>query len=299
MNKRKTILRSTLLVLAMLLSAAVQAQQTKVPEYKIMCAVETNARALFTDCPQWGFQNLRQNIRKDISRTDSKSIALPSPSKQELTPQQLYQQRQDAALMFCKTYTCGQCPELHVSIIATATPITADGVCLANYHMIHPIVSGDEHLCKGDSVYFVADRDGMCYPLTSILAYSKYEDMACFRVDTQGGRLSAIPLGQPAEVGQNVSIISHPKNILYSYSRGYVTRNVIYTYPDSPVMDIMDISAEFAEGSSGGPIMDDCGNLVGMVRGTRSLFHDEARKNPQMTHRMTIPVSALRKLIGR
>ena len=114
----------------------------------------------------------------------------------------------------------------------------------------------------------------------------------------KGTKLDAIPLGQPASTGQHINLISHPKQMVYTYTQGYVTRNTVYNFPGKPILDLMEISADFAEGSSGGPIMDDMGNLVGMVKGTTSIFYDAEKRNPQMVLKVTIPIKPLRRLMN-
>ncbi|MCT4602253.1 MAG: serine protease [Marinifilum sp.] len=58
----------------------------------------------------------------------------------------------------------------------------------------------------------------------------------------------------------------------------------------------MSISAEFAVGSSGAPVFNSKGNVVGVVSTTYPL---SASKNPQMIVKEMIPVSSLKKLIKR
>ncbi|MBQ0049234.1 MAG: trypsin-like peptidase domain-containing protein [Bacteroidales bacterium] len=263
--------------------------------YTIMHTIETNAVSRLAGHEEWGVESVRQRVWRDMpSNID---LQLVQPSQEVLTANQLYERRSNSALIFGKTYVCDKCPELHVSLIATATPVTIDGICLVNFHMIKPIVQRDAFV-PGDSVYFMADRAGQVFPITDILAVSPEEDAAVVKVDTQGEKLDAIPLGEPALVGQHINLISHPKQMVYTYTQGYVTRNSTYDYPGYPTLDHMEISADFAEGSSGGPVMDDRGNLVAMVKGTTSIFYDKERRNPQMVLRVTIPITTLRRLIG-
>lgn len=281
------------------LSCIAAAAQTTVPVYTIRHAVEMSVVSDLAGKSGWGVSSLGKNVRSSMSPAIANSMLLPQPSATPLQPHQLYKQRLESTLIFGKAGLCNECPDLHVVFIATATPVTEDGVCLVNYHMVHPFVSRSAHTNQGDSIYFVADRDGQCYPLTGVLAYSTDDDAAVIKVDTRGNKLNAIPLGSPAEVGQHVNIISHPKQMFYTYTQGYVTRNAVYNFPDQPVIDMMEISADFAEGSSGGPVMDDCGNLIGMVRATTTLFHDEAQRNPQMVRKTTVPVKVLKKMLGK
>lgn len=268
--------------------------QTTIPIYTIRHAVEQSVSQLGNN-PEWGISSLRKNITRRMPSAMASSITLPPAGNVAMTPQELYRKRHESALIFGKAGMCGECPELHTVFIATATPVTEDGICFVNYHMVHPFVAGTPNQTKGDSIYFVADRDGQCYPLTHVLAYSADDDAAVIKVDTRGNKLNAIPLGSPAETGQHINLITHPKQMFYTYTQGYVTRNAVYNFPDNPIIDMMEISADFAEGSSGGPVMDDYGNLVGMVRATTSIFHDEEHRNPQMVRKTTVPIKVLKK----
>lgn len=282
-------------IVCMLLAANLHTYAQTIPVYKIMSGIEANALAELPGNEEWGMKKLVRNVHRTMP-SDFK-LNLPAPSATTLSPEQLYTKRLNGALIFGKMYSCGECPKMHLSLIATASAITEDGVCLANYHMVHPIVSR-EGVLKGDSVYFLADRDGQIFPIVEVMAYSRDEDAAVIRVDTRGKKLEAIPLGDDAATGSHVNLISHPKQMLYTYTQGYVSRNTMYNYPERPILDLMEVTADFAEGSSGAPFMDDKGNLVGMVKGTTSIFYDEERRNPQMVLKVAIPVKVLRKLLG-
>lgn len=283
------------IVACMILTANISTSAQTIPVYKIMSSIETNALAELPGHEEWGIKKVARNVHRTMP-SDFK-LNLPTPSSTPLTPEQLYTKRLNGALIFGKMYSCGECPKMHLSLIATASAITEDGICLANYHMIHPIVSR-EGILKGDSVYFLADRDGQIFPIVEVMSYSREEDAAVIRVDTRGKKLEAIPLGQDAATGSHVNLISHPKQMLYTYTQGYVSRNTMYNYPERPVLDLMEVTADFAEGSSGGPFMDDKGNLIGMVKGTTSIFYDEEKRNPQMVLKVAIPVKVLKKLLN-
>lgn len=283
------------IVACMILAANISTSAQTIPVYKIMSSIETNALAELPGHEEWGIKKVARNVHRTMP-SDFK-LNLPTPSSTPLTPEQLYTKRLNGALIFGKMYSCGECPKMHLSLIATASAITEDGICLANYHMIHPIVSR-EGILKGDSVYFLADRDGQIFPIVEVMSYSREEDAAVIRVDTRGKKLEAIPLGQDAATGSHVNLISHPKQMLYTYTQGYVSRNTMYNYPERPVLDLMEVTADFAEGSSGGPFMDDKGNLIGMVKGTTSIFYDEEKRNPQMVLKVAIPVKVLKKLLN-
>lgn len=60
----------------------------------------------------------------------------------------------------------------------------------------------------------------------------------------------------------------------------------------------MYISADYAGGSSGGPVVDSAGNLVGVISSTRSVYSSNNDKPQlQMVLKETIPVSSLKNLL--
>ena len=64
----------------------------------------------------------------------------------------------------------------------------------------------------------------------------------------------------------------------------------------------MSITADFARGSSGGPVINPAGEVVGMVAFTNSIHYgsDEAGESGplQMVVKSCVPVAAIRRLLG-
>lgn len=153
-----------------------------------------------------------------------------------------------------------------------------------------------------DLLRFLVDAKGNVFPVKEVLACDAAADMAIFRVDVGDKRLKPIPLGQPAREGARVYCLAHPHGKLFFMTEGIVNRNVTERrseFNGRPVA-VMQISAEYAVGSSGGPIIDERGNLVGMVSRTETLYGDqEAQRNYQMTLKSTVPVKTIREKFER
>lgn len=249
-------------------------------------------------CPQAGLTQLLNHVSSEPPVGFHKAFFLITPSDKLLSPGEIYVKRSKGVLMFGNYYDCGECDNLHVGVGATATALTPDGICMTNYHVMEDIIKKDKEALAGDSLFYVATQEGKCYPVMEILTYSRLGDLAIFRIDTRGDKLEAIPLGDPAPTASRVHVIAHPKQQFYYYTQGVVARNSRYDYGDDKVTHRMEITADFAVGSSGGPILDDCGSLIGMVASTTSLYFDDEKKAPvQMIVKSTIPVRVIKELL--
>ncbi|MNL40058.1 hypothetical protein D3C87_1623790 [compost metagenome] len=150
---------------------------------------------------------------------------------------------------------------------------------MTNYHV------GKEYSSKAPyQSLSVMTVDGKSYPVTKILSCSESDDLMVFQVDTKGEKLSALPLGSTAANGADIHVMAHPLGNFYRFTSGKVSGYSTSTLAVKSC-NIMSITADFNVGSSGGPIVDGCGNVVGTV----------SRIDGGM--KIGVPVSELKKLI--
>lgn len=260
-----------------------------------------NVADMISENPAWGITNFR-NGYDSLVLEKKVSIQLPAAVGEYMPAEEMYEMRAPGVLMVGRYYDCGNCPMMHTAITATAAVLTEDGICVTNDHVMEGLLGG-RSTGDVDSVAFVGTIDGKVYPILEILSYSKVGDIAIFKVDTRGDKLTPIPLGNSLRPGTPVRAITHPSGNLYYYSDGVVARNTINSVRGN-MSKRMEITADYAVGSSGGPIFDQSGNLVGLVSTTASLEAggsgrggNNARRQHQMTVKHTVPVELIKSLI--
>jgi S1-C subfamily serine protease len=194
------------------------------------------------------------------------------PGERALTPEEVYKAAVLGVWIVGSTYP-DKAGNWQTGTYATAWVLAADGVLVTNWHVFEDLKDGE--------VFGASDRDGNTYPVTDFLGGDKAADVAVFRVAAKG--LKPLPVAPAhAEVGSWVGVISHPGDMFYFYTQGAVTRYSTNTNDDKQIEKWMNISAEYASGSSGGPVLNKFGAVVGMATLTLSIdATDDAKKeNP-------------------
>jgi serine protease Do len=263
---------------------------------KTLKEIEESAALLMEECPP------AENVRTVNGR------------REVLSDEDIFSKRENSVFIIGKLHRCRNCTgrEVHPEYTGTAFAISKDGVCVTNYHVLKDIIRPNENDVE-DSAYFIMTVDKKIYFIDDLLAYSQNNDLAVFKVNTQGDRLSPIPLGKPAQVGAPVFCISHPSFHFYYFSKGIVSRDVSvdsllaqavtgYSQHGKPPIR-MEITADYCAGSSGGPILDKYGNLAGIVSSATTLSGAEKDKDGKIINALqlvikdTAPVKALADLL--
>ena len=223
-------------------------------------------------------------LNEQLKHAAGKKAKIPRVASFVSDPRSLYELCKPSTLIVSRLYKCEHCTNWH-SGAATGFPLTNDGVFATNYHVLEQ---------TDGKTLAVMDTEGNVYPVTEVLAADKDSDVAIVRA--KGAKFRPLPLGDPAKIGSNVHVISHPDGMFYYYSKGMVS--LYDTMKGNPRTQWMAISADYARGSSGAPVLNDSGEVVGMVASTVTI-HYEKRKmtNPQMVVRLCVPVDAIRALI--
>ena len=197
----------------------------------------------------------------------------------------------ESVFVLSSVYKCGKCDKWHVGKAATAWCLSADGIMVTNFHVFEGAKGG---------AYGIGSRDGTVWPVVEILAADRASDTAVFRVKGEG--FQPLVLGEAAEVGDKVRVISHPSRKFFLQTSGEVARYHLHRSKKSKKGSVMmSVTADYAKGSSGGPVLNEKGEVVGMVSSTQSIYYakDEEgdQENLQMVVKITVPVDAVRAVV--
>lgn len=137
--------------------------------------------------------------------------------------------------------------------------INKDGLAVSNYHVFKGTGIGEEgiKLAGSDKVYKVEE----------MIMSSENEDFILFRVDVSNTNFIPIAKYKP-NVGEKVYAIGSPRGLENTFSSGEVSQ-----WRDK---NLMQISALIDHGSSGGALINEYGEVVGITSGS---FADGSQAN--------------------
>ena len=206
-------------------------------------------------------------------------------------PAELYGACRKSVVMVGKIVKCKKCDDWHTRI-ATGFVIGRKGIIVTSRHVI----------AKDEQMKAIAVRtwDGRLFPIEDVLAVSKVNDLAVLKVDADD--LVPLPIASRAPVGTQVFVIGHPGKHFYAMTDGIVSGQFFRRDgKDGPKYREMTVTADFANGSSGAPVLDRTGAVVGIVRRTTSVYANQQKgikTNVQMVWKRCVPSSPLLELFS-
>ncbi len=228
-------------------------------------------------------EKMRAKLQKHLERLENLGQAVPPKdlqrqleqaprvAKADLIPRRevelplprLYEQVVPSVLMIGRLYLCGKCEHRHIGV-ASGFVLTTNGVAATAYHVMDQEVADTRALGA-------MTRDGRFYPITGVVAAHAAEDVALIRLGGAGD-LVPLPMASPPPVGSAVVVISHPESSFYVMTDGIVSRYARHDCKKHRNARYMCITADFAKGSSGAPVVDLMGNAVGLVTRTQCVI---------------------------
>ncbi len=180
--------------------------------------------------------------------------------KKVYTPEEIYE-RSASAVFLMKQYETKEDYEDDLpSATASGFFITSDGIAVISYHAI------DGMYCA-----VAVTSDGKVYPFQSVLYYDAFRDVAVVRISresTDGETATYFPyleLGDSDAVtpGESIYCVSAPAGLDNSFSDGIISNASIVL--DDERYPCIQHTAPISQGSSGSPLINRYGEVVGIV----------------------------------
>ena len=213
---------------------------------------------------------------------------LPEITTANLQSSEIYNNRKDGVLCLGNIYKCDRCSNWHGNI-AGGFIITSNGLAVTNYHVMKNSKA---------SAFGAMTIQGQIYPIEKIVASSEKDDLAIVKL--KGDNFKPLPISKSAPVGSDVTVISHPEGRFYTVSRGIISRYYKQRGGKEKGSPRLAITADFAKGSSGSPVFDTSGSVIGVVAATNSIYYNKSEgieRNLQMVIKSCIPSSSILKLL--
>jgi serine protease Do len=199
----------------------------------------------------------------DRASTTPCTVPLAAPAEEPLTAEALYERVRPSVVILAALEPDQETGVLEVSL-ATGFVVHASGVVVTNFHVVD----------APDSPVLVAmTADGSVHAVSGILAVSPLADVAICRLEGTHD-LPALACVTSARPGARLHVLSHPDAAFWSFTEGILSR-FFALREDGRAKTMFTTTADFAVGSSGGPVVDACGNVVGMVSSTLAIYAAE------------------------
>ena len=206
------------------------------------------------------------SLRKMPSAT---RVDLPAAKTQALSGREVARIAREAYVGVGWFYHCTRCDHWHLKL-AGAYPIARDAIATA-WHVTNP----PDTLKEG---YLVAvDSADNFHTITEVIAGNAEADAIVLRV--KEATLKPLPLNDAPEVGDTAYCFSNPLTQKNYFSSGIVNRLHLVndngaksTSGAKPTLLRLNVSTDWAPGSSGAAVLDSCGNVIGHVATINPLF---------------------------
>lgn len=224
------------------------------------------------------------------------TVKLTAPAESILASEQLFEKVRPSVVVMASLEPVPD-DQYHDVSIASGFVIDSAGIVVTNYHVVD---------VPDSPILAAMTAAGEVIPVTEILAVSPLADIAICRIAKQG--LPALACVADAKPGCRLHALSHPDAAFYSLTEGVLSRYFTHR-ADGQAKRMFTTTVDFAVGSSGGPLVDDRGNVVGMVSSTLAIYAEDeppADATPdfvpeadfQMGLNMCVPAADILRLVS-
>lgn len=164
------------------------------------------------------------------------------------------------------------------AVISTALIVVPDLDCCGAGFIIdsmNGLIVTNFHVTKGLKNVLVAfynediqDSSKLKYFPAKVIKYSAKKDVAILKLLKIPFPLQELNLGDMIniKVGEEIHTIGHPMQLTWTYSKGLITAlRKNYQFGEEEYADVIQLDASISPGNSGGPLLDDNCQVIGMI----------------------------------
>jgi len=244
-----------------------------------------------------------QSFMSQIEHPTPARVKLETPLNTPLRGREIAKRAAEAHVRVGWVYQCTKCSRWHThmsggfaiapDVVVTARHVIKPPAGMRPVHSYPVIMRGEDEIIGIKSVLYADER----------------ADTVVLRVTAQD--LKPLALTRDVQVGDDAYCFSDPLDVLGHFSAGMVNRMHAAQGADdqnNPLLQRMDVSADWASGSSGSAILDAYGNAIGQVARIRPLLGSTQNSEPAtgkaaiptlMTLNEAIPASVVLSLIEK
>lgn len=137
------------------------------------------------------------------------------------------------------------------SSTGTGSFIDGNGTIITNYHVIESC-----HTIN------VATQDGNVHKVESILGFDKERDLAIIKIDSQNEKFVTLK-SENLKTGEKIYTLGSSLGLTGTFSEGIISSSS----REIDGLEFIQITAPISSGNSGGPLVDEYGNVIGITTG--------------------------------
>jgi len=236
------------------------------------------------------------NWKAQLQSPRPERIGLARPATQPLAPREIARRARAAYVRAGWYYRCTKCDRTHTKL-AGGYAIATDLIVTARHVLAPP-----DAISEGSPI--VVNEAGDVFPITTALAADEAGDAIIVRVGTD--RLHPLAFATSVEQGDAAYCYSDPLSQRGYFSAGIVNRLLTLSgeVEADPMRRRMNVSTDWAPGSSGAAVLDAQANVIGHVsrinplskRSGKTDGHDEPTL---ITLHEAIPTSVVQALVEK
>lgn len=236
----------------------------------------------------------KKEIDKQMLAPHPQVLELQSVRKQQMSTEEVASLAREANLRVGYCYKCARCDDWHLNLAG-------------GYAIAEDVIVTCDHVLKietkmRDGYLIVVDHKGNLAGAVAVLARNEKMDAAVIKV--VGAKFMPVPLNHDVRQGAASYCFSHPLSQQGYFSSGIVNRffwNDLYRDEKEDSLDALchlrvNFSNDWAPGSSGSPLFDQAGNVLGHVSTISGLTTDKAN-GPMITIHTGIPARSVEALV--